>query len=96
MINVKIYQPAKTAMQSGRANTQNWVLQYDSEKSQYVEPIMQWTASNSTTPQVTIPFSSKEDAISFADKNGWKYTVVEPHKTVIKPKSYTDNFIKSA
>jgi hypothetical protein len=94
MITVKIYKPAKTATQSGRGNTQNWVLQYENENSQYIEPVMQWTASTSTKSQVKIPFVSKEEAIMFAEKNGWKYILQEPHKKIIKPKSYTDNFIR--
>ncbi len=94
MISVKIYKPAKSAMQSGRGNTLNWVLRYDRENSQYVEPIMQWTASTSTKSQVRLLFPTKEEAISFAEKNGWKYVVTEPHTKQIKPKSYTDNFIR--
>lgn len=95
MITVKIHKPAKSAMQSGRGNTLNWVLQYESKDTQYVEPVMQWTAGTSTKPQVILEFPTKEEAIAFAEKNGWKYNVVEPHKKIIKPKSYTDNFMKS-
>lgn len=95
MINVKIYKPAKNAMQSGRGNTLNWVLERNNGGSQYIEPVMQWTASNNTSKQVRLTFGSKEEAISFAEKNGWECTVIEPHTRTIRPKSYTDNFTKS-
>ena len=37
-------------------------------------------------------FSTKELAISYAKKNSIDYTVKEPKKHKIKPKSYSDNF----
>ncbi len=94
MITVKIYRPAKTAMSTGRANTQYWVLEYLEEKTQYIEPVMQWTASTSTKPQVSLNFPTKEEAIQFALKNEWTYKIIEPKNRKIIPKSYTDNFIK--
>lgn len=93
MISVKIYKPAKTAMSSGRGNARNWILQYEREKSQYIEPVMQWTASTSTRQEVKLLFPTKEEAIAFADKNGWKYTLFEPHAKYVKPSNYTDNFM---
>jgi hypothetical protein len=94
MTDVKIFKPAKSAMQSGRANTQKWIIYYEWEDCQYVEPIMQWTASTSTKSQVKLEFESKQEAIDFAHKNDWSFTIEEPHLSQIKPKSYTDNFIR--
>ena len=94
MITVRIFKPAKTAMSSGRGNTQKWILQYEAANSQYIEPVMQWTASNTTQSQVSLKFETKEEAIAFAEKNNWKYDIQEPKQKIIKPKSYTDNFMR--
>jgi len=36
----KIYRPAKTAMQSGKAKTHLWVLEFDQESPRKIDPIM--------------------------------------------------------
>jgi hypothetical protein len=41
----RIYKPAKTAMQSGKARTKEWVLDYEPEVPRKIEPLMGWTAS---------------------------------------------------
>ncbi|MBP6985588.1 MAG: ETC complex I subunit [Alphaproteobacteria bacterium] len=94
MTRVKIYQPAKTAMSSGKGNTKNWVLESDNGNSQYIEPIMQWTATTSTIKQIKLFFPTKEQAIQFAENKSWSYHVMEPKTKKIIPKSYTDNFAR--
>jgi ETC complex I subunit conserved region len=37
-------------------------------------------------------FSTKEDAIAFAEKQGWEYYIQEPHNRQFKPKAYATNF----
>ena len=32
-MKAKIYQPAKTAMQSGAANMQNWIVEYEPQEA---------------------------------------------------------------
>ena len=39
----RIYKPAKTAMQSGTAKTNDWVLDYEPSEPRQVEPLMGWT-----------------------------------------------------
>lgn len=39
-----------------------------------------------------IKFKTKEDAINFAEKQGYPYFVQEPKHAKIPPKSYSDNF----
>lgn len=92
MTSVKIYKPAKTAMSSGRCKTCKWLIEMEAGNTQYVEPVMQWTASTTTQNQIKLVFESKEQAIQFATKNNWDYKVIEPHTKKILPKSYTDNF----
>ena len=91
-MKVKIYKPAKNAMQSGRANSANWVLEYELETPRRPEPLMGWTAANDTLNQVRMRFASKDAAIAFAEGEGWEYTVNEDHARKIKPQNYIDNF----
>lgn len=89
---VKIYQPVKNATQSGRAKTKKWLLEYDLETKRQPEALMGWVASGDTLNQVRMGFATKEDAIAFATKKSWAYTVIEPHKRVLKGRTYMDNF----
>ena len=94
MRKAKIYIPTKTAMQSGKVNTQKWVLQFNTRDT-WIEPLMGWESSGDTMSQVQLEFSSKELAINYAKKNNIDYHVVEPLKRKIVKKSYTDNFTKN-
>lgn len=47
-----------------------------------------WASSADYVQGTTLAFRSKEDAIYFAEKQGWPYKVDEPKKIEIPPKSY--------
>jgi hypothetical protein len=66
----RIYRPAKTAMQSGQARTKEWLLEYEPSAPRQVEPLMGWTSSTDMNSQVRLEFDSKEEAISYAERNG--------------------------
>ena len=91
-MTIKIYRPAKTAMQSGRAKTKQWLAEYLSEISTEKDFLMGWTSSNDTRSQIKIFFDTKEQAIQWAKKNNYQFYVEEPQKRVSKPKSYASNF----
>ncbi len=92
MTHVRIYQPTKPATQSGRAKSRQWVMEFEPSAPRERDPLMGWTSSRDTRRQVLLHFRSKEDAIAFARKNGYGYTVIEPHPRRIRPKSYAENF----
>ena len=95
-INVKkakIYKPTKTAMQSAKRNTKNWLMEFDTLDTG-INPLMGWETSQDTMSEVKLEFPSKEQAISYAKKNNIYYNVVEPQKSKIITKSYADNFLK--
>jgi hypothetical protein len=91
-MQVKIYKPAKTAMQSGTANTKKWLLEPEVEDRQDPDRLIGWVGSEDTTRQIRMRFDTKEEAVAFAEKQGWRYTVYEPKERRIRPKSYADNF----
>ena len=92
MTRARIYQPAKTAMQSGRANTRKWVLEFEPEQRQKIDPLMGWVGSGDTRRQVKIEFTTKQEAIAFAERNGYAFQVQEPKARAIHLKAYADNF----
>jgi hypothetical protein len=91
-MQVRIYQPAKTAMQSGRANTRRWAVEFEPESARQVEPLMGWTSSADTKGQVHLWFDSKDEAVAYARKHGLMYTLEEPRQARVRPKAYADNF----
>jgi len=88
----RIYRPARNAMQSGKARTRKWVLEYEPQEPAAVEPLMGWTSSSDMRQQVSLEFDSKEEAVAYAGKDGIPHQVFEPHAPSAKAKSYSDNF----
>ena len=87
-----IYQPARNAMQSGRAKTENWVLEYDGQTRRAPGGIMGWTTADNTLGEVRMTFATRDDAEAYARKHGLEYTVSAPHERVVTPVNYVDNF----
>ncbi len=88
----RIYRPAKTAMQSGKAKADTWTLEYEPEQPRKVEPLMGYTSSRDMKSQIRLTFETKEEAITYARKNGIAYTVQEPKETRRRVVSYSENF----
>lgn len=91
-VTAKIFKPVKSATQSGRAKIKKWVLEHELETKRQPEALMGWTASGDTLNQVKITFETEEEAIAFADKKGWGYTIIEPQARQLKGRTYLDNF----
>ena len=94
MKKAKIYKPTKTAMQSGKRNSKKWFLEFDTLNTG-INPLMGWETSRDTMSEVKLEFANKEQAINYAKKNNINYYVVEPQKSKIIKKSYSDNFLKT-
>ena len=90
---VLIHRPAKTAMQSGQGKTKEWVVQFAPGTPKDHDPLTGWTSSADTLGQVNLHFATKDEAIAYAKRHGYEYSVWEPkNKAAIRPKSYADNF----
>ena len=94
MKKAKIYIPSKTAMQSGRGKLRTWVLEFDT-KDPSINPLMGWETSTDTLEEVILKFSTKDQAIEYAEKNNISFKVIEPKKQEFVIKSYADNFLKN-
>lgn len=93
-MQARIYKPAKTAMQSGNANTASWVLEYAPESPRDVDPLMGWTTSSDMNSQVRIRFDTKEAAQRYARDHGIDATVIDPkpRAQTVRPRGYGENF----
>ena len=91
-MQARIYQPAKTAMQSGEAKTRDWVVRFEPKSAQRIDPLMGWTSSSDTDQQVIMQFPTRESAVAYCERHGMDYQVQEPRQRKIKRRSYSDNF----
>ena len=92
MIKALIYKPQKSPMQSGKKNTNYWVLEISDKGTYEIDPLTGWKGMLDSTGLITLKFNNKGDAIFYADKNGIDYEIVEDTKKKVKIKSYADNF----
>ena len=92
MALARIYRPAKSAMQSGRAQTRKWVLEYEPASRRDPDPLMGWSSAQDTLNEVRLLFDTLDEAVAFAGKQGLEYTLNEPQARTPKAKSYADNF----
>lgn len=92
-----IYRPAKTATQSGDWHGHHWRMDWDilSKGHRWENPLMGWQSSADFMQGTHLSFKSKEDAIRFAEKQGYEYFVQEPNSRKIIPKAYANNFLWS-
>ncbi|WOC15060.1 ETC complex I subunit [Pseudochrobactrum sp. MP213Fo] len=88
----RIYRPTKTAMQSGKAKTEAWVLEYEPEVARKIEPLMGYTSSRDMKSQIRMSFETLEEALAYTQKYGIPYRVEEPKEAKRRQVSYTDNF----
>ena len=93
MRKAKIYIPTKTAMQSGLAKNNKWIIEFKTKDSG-LDPLMGWESSTDTLTELKLEFSTKELAINYAKKKKIEYEIIEPRKRKTVKKSYADNFLK--
>lgn len=93
-MRARIFQPARTAMQSGTAKTHQWVLEFAPASTREVDPLMGWTSSDDTQTQVRLRFESREAALAYAKAKDIAVDVLEPkvRKANIRPRGYGENF----
>ncbi len=91
-MRVRIFRPAKTAMQSGRAKIQNWILEFEPTDPVRPDPLIGWNGSGDTDRQVRLRFASAEDAVAYAERHGYEYSLTRPKERRVRSKTYSDNF----
>jgi hypothetical protein len=88
----RIFRPAKTAMQSGRGNTADWVLEFEPKAARRTDALMGWTQTTDTEGQVRLSFATKDEAVRYADAHGIAFQLIDPKPAKRIIKAYADNF----
>ncbi len=91
-MSARIFSPAKTAMQSGKAKTGHWVLEFDPAQRKKIDPLMGYTTSGDMLSQIRLSFDTREEAVAYAEKQGLAFRVEEPKETKRRQISYAENF----
>ena len=92
-MQVKIYQPTKTATQSGKKSSQWLLVPIIEANHKSINNVMGWTSSNNTLSQIKLKFDNSQDAMKYAMKQGWDYEIILPKTALVTKKSYSNNFI---
>jgi hypothetical protein len=91
-MTARIYQQPKHAMQSGKAHTDEWVLEFAPSEARFADPLMGWTGTSDTQSQVRLTFPNKDAAKAYADKYGITARVHATPPKRLKLQAYADNF----
>ncbi|MGI8526239.1 MAG: ETC complex I subunit [Pseudolabrys sp.] len=91
-MTARIYKPARTATQSGLANTKEWVLDFEPEEARTIEPLMGWTSSGDMRQQLRLRFDSKDEAVAYCKNHAVAYQLFESKPPERRAISYSDNF----
>ncbi len=87
----KIYQPAPSAMQSGRSG-KGWVLEFISKTPNVFDPLTGTYRSTDMRSQIDLKFDDLESAIAYAKKHNIAHRVIQPRKVKRISRSYAENF----
>jgi hypothetical protein len=88
----RIYQPSKNAMQSGRARSKDWVLEFEPAMAKRPDPLMGWASSGDTRRQVRLNFETRDEAVAYAKRHGIAFQIREARETPRVIKTYASNF----
>lgn len=91
-MSARIFQRPKNAMQSGKALTDQWILEFVPAEAKRPDPLMGWAGSGDTQQQVQLKFPSKDAAQAYAEKYGIAARVHMPPRKALKIQAYADNF----
>ena len=92
MAAARIFQRPRNAMQSGKARTGEWLLQFESHRPHLPDPLTGWSGGADTQAQVTLAVPTLEAAQAYADKNGIACHIVPPAEPRLRLQAYADNF----
>ncbi len=91
-MSARIYQRPKNAMQSGKARTDTWLLEFVPAEAKRADPLMGWAGSGDTQAQVVLAFASADEAKAYADRHGIAARIALTPPKRLKLQAYADNF----
>ncbi|WP_114522022.1 ETC complex I subunit [Altererythrobacter sp. ZODW24] len=91
-MSARIYQRPMSAMQSGQARTNQWVLEFEASEAKKPDPLMGWAGSGDTQAQVSLSFPDAKTASAYAEKYGIAARIIPTPAKTLKLQAYADNF----
>ena len=91
-MQARIFKRPKNAMQSGKALTDQWILDFVPAEARKPDPLMGWAGSGDMHRQLRLKFPNKEAAVAYTEKYGIDVIVHEPPPRKLKLQAYADNF----
>ena len=91
-MTARIYQRPKNAMQSGKALTDQWILEFVPAEAKWPDPLMGWAGSGDMQQQVVLKFPTQADAQTYAGRYGIEARVTPTPPKRLKIQAYADNF----
>jgi hypothetical protein len=91
-MHARLYQRPKHAMQSGRARTGQWLLEFERDDRMRADPLTGWTGSGFTAGQIQLHFQTEAAALAYAQANGLTVEIVPLGPKTLKIQAYSDNF----
>ncbi|WP_338466378.1 ETC complex I subunit [Novosphingobium sp. ZN18A2] len=91
-MSARIYQRPKNAMQSGKARTSDWLLEFEPAEAKRPDPLMGWAGSGDMKQQVLLKFGSCDEAKAYADRYGIEAHIQPTPPRRLKIQAYADNF----
>ena len=88
----RIFQKPKSSMSSGRARTDRWLLEFEPSEPKRPDPLTGWAGSGDTREQLRLAFPTAEEAVAYAEKQGWEHVLVPAPEKTLKLQAYADNF----
>jgi hypothetical protein len=88
----RIYRPARSATQSGKAKSEDWLLEFEPASARLPDPLMGWAQSSDPDGQVRLSFASREEAVAYAEARGIPFQVAPDRTPKRIIKAYADNF----
>ncbi len=91
-MQVRIYKPAKSAMQSVTGDGR-WLLEFIRKNHhRFKEEVMGRISSDDMANEIKIYFDTLDEAVAFAENKQYSYEVITPKKSIMPKKSYAANF----
>jgi hypothetical protein len=93
LVRARVYRRSPNPMQSGRAHTSAWIVEFEPQLKPGIDPLMGWTSSADPLQQVRMSFNSLDEALAYCRRQRLATDVEMPAPHRPKAKSYTDNFL---
>ena len=93
---VLIFMPSPTTTQSSPHRNNLYRLEFHPEsnsRTRWENPLMGWASTADTMQAVRLWFRSQDEAVYFAEKQGWSWEIVEAvEEKKVGKKEYAENF----